>query len=367
MLPVIADDPDVVAANDTRSEVAESEGLATAVFLFDPVGAALAPVLTRGSMPREPDEVALAPSTAETMGVDVGDTVDMAGTGSSPELTVTRLAFVPQHPHNDYANGAWVTSQGYDDLFRSFRFHTVEAALRPGADPAVVVANRIRGTAGDVPEAAEFEIAPPEPIVAVAELRQVRQFPLVLAAFLALLALGAVGHALATAMRRRRHDVAVLRALGLSRRQCRTLVVTQASLLAVIGLLVGVPLGVALGRIVWRHVADTTPLCYVSPEAWWALILITPVALLAATLLAVRPSRLAASMRVSQVLRVEEPKLDARRAAERREMRRVRISGRLADCRRRRRPRSPCETRSASCWCVCAPSSVPTPPGPARA
>ncbi len=38
----------------------------------------------------------------------------------------------------------------------------------------------------------------------VAEIRQVRILPIVLGIFLALLAVGAVGHALATAVRRRR-------------------------------------------------------------------------------------------------------------------------------------------------------------------
>jgi hypothetical protein len=37
---------------------------------------------------------------------------------------------------------------------------------------------------------------------------------LALSAFLALLAIGAVGHALSIAVRRRRHELAVLRALG---------------------------------------------------------------------------------------------------------------------------------------------------------
>ena len=304
LLPIIAEDPDVVAANETRSEVADADGDALAVFSFEPVGAAIAPVLTRGAMPSGPDEIALAPSAADTMRVDVGDRINLTGTGTSRRLTVTGLAFVPQHPHNDYASGSWVTRQGYDDLFGSFKFHTVEIAVRPGADPETV-ANRILDAAAGVQDAEGFELGPPEPIVAVAELRQVRQFPLVLAGFLALLALGAIGHALATAVRRRRHDVAVLRALGLTRRQCRGLVVTQASLLASIGLLLGVPLGIALGRIVWRYVADTTPLYYVAPLAWWALILIAPVALLAANLLAVRPARRAASMRIGPTLRVE--------------------------------------------------------------
>jgi hypothetical protein len=61
--------------------------------------------------------------------------------------------------------------------------------------------------------------------------------PLALGLFLMLLAVGAVGavgaagHALATAVRRRRHDLAVLRVLGTCR-QSRGVVVTQASVLA---------------------------------------------------------------------------------------------------------------------------------------
>jgi hypothetical protein len=304
LLPRIAEDPDVIAVNKTRSDVAESEGAAVAVFSFEPIGTAITTVLTRGAMPSGPDEIALAPLAADIMGVDLGDTIEVDGTRSSQALTVTGLAFVPQHPHNDYASGAWVTGEGYDDLFSSFKFATVEIALRDGAEPEMV-AGRLLDAAAAVPDAEGFEIGPPEPVTALAELQQVRRFPLVLAAFLAVLALGAVGHAVATAVRRRRHDVAVLRALGLTRPQCRTLVVTQASLLAMIGLLIGVPVGLAVGRLVWRYVADTTPLYYVAPVAWLALVLIAPVALVAANLLAVRPARTAASLPVGQVLRVE--------------------------------------------------------------
>ena len=118
--------------------------------------------------------------------------------------------------------------------------------------------------------------------------------PFALGAFLVLLAVGAVGHALATAVHRRRGELAVLRALGMTRRQSRLVVVTQASVLAAIGLAVGVPLGLALGRLVWRLVALNTPLAYHPPLAFWALVLIGPLALLAANLLAAWPGQRAA-------------------------------------------------------------------------
>ncbi|MDT4985375.1 MAG: putative transport system permease protein, partial [Pseudonocardiales bacterium] len=135
--------------------------------------------------------------------------------------------------------------------------------------------------------------------------RQVRVLPIVLGLFLALLAVGAVGHALATAVRRRSHDIAVLRALGMTQSQCRWVVVTQASVLAVIGLLFGVPLGLAIGRTVWRVVADYTPVQYVPPMAVWALLLVGPAALLIANLLAAWPGHRAARLRIAHILRTE--------------------------------------------------------------
>ena len=102
-----------------------------------------------------------------------------------------------------------------------------------------------------------------------------------------------------------RHDLAVLRALGMSRLQTRMVVATQASVLAVIGLVFGVPLGVALGRSIWRVVAGFTPLAYHPPLAVWALLLIGPVALLAANVLAAWPEHHAARLRTGQVLRTK--------------------------------------------------------------
>jgi len=73
----------------------------------------------------------------------------------------------------------------------------------------------------------------------------------------------------------------------------------------VIGLAFGIPLGVALGRTLWRVVADLTPLQYVPPVAFWALVLIVPLALVSANLLAAFPGQRAARLRIGHVLRAE--------------------------------------------------------------
>jgi ABC-type lipoprotein release transport system permease subunit len=304
LLPMIAADTDVVGVADTRTAVAQGGGVAIAVFAADQVGEPLDVVLVSGRMPDGPGQMAVAPRTTEAAGFEVGDTVSVSGPRADRDIVITGIAFVPQASHNDYASGAWVTRETYDSLFgtdgvQAFKQRQALLTLAPGADPSAV-AERI-GTGLGI----DGFLALPQAPVELAELQQIRILPAFLAAFLAVLALGAVGHALATAVRRRRHDVAVLRSLGMTRAQSRWVVATQATVLAVVGLLVGVPLGVALGRTVWRYVADTTPLHYIPPVAALAVLLAAPVALLAVNLLAAWPGHRAASLRLSHVLRTE--------------------------------------------------------------
>ena len=80
---------------------------------------------------------------------------------------------------------------------------------------------------------------------------------------------------------------------------------TQATVLALAGLLFGIPLGLALGRFLWRDVAGITPLAYHPPLAVWALVLITPAAVLVVNLVAVWPQWRAIRTRAGQVLRTE--------------------------------------------------------------
>jgi len=107
------------------------------------------------------------------------------------------------------------------------------------------------------------------------------------------------------AVSRRRHELAVLRALGMTRGQTRLAVTSQGTVLALAGLAFGIPLGLILGRVIWRVVAGFTPLAYHPPLAVWALLLIGPAALLIVNLLAAWPQRQATRQRISQVLRTE--------------------------------------------------------------
>ncbi len=306
ILPVIAQDPDVVSVNGDRNAVADSHDVDVTLFTIDPVDEPPPIVLLDGTAPTTADEVAIAPGTADDLDADVGDVIDLAGASGAHEVTVTGIAFVPEGPHNEYDSGAWLTADGLDQIEKGFKFHFADVTVRDGADVDAVAAriNRAVGEELGMPEGSE--IVTPRGIPSrAAELERVGRLPLFLAGFLALLAVTAVGHAVATAVRRRRHDLAVLRAIGLTRGQTRRIAFVQATVLALIGVVIGIPLGVALGRSLWRSVAESTPVLHIDPLAVVALAVIAPVAVALANLLAAWPSQRAARMRVGQILRTE--------------------------------------------------------------
>ncbi|MBO3746841.1 FtsX-like permease family protein [Streptosporangiaceae bacterium NEAU-GS5] len=299
--------PAVAAINDGRMAVAESGKTSATLYTYAPAKGRYDVVLTSGRVPARDDQVVLAPTTAVDMGVVTGDSVTLTGRGGATgRFTVSGIGFVPIGSHNDYAQGGWVTAGGYERLFGTFfKFHVIEFTLKAGVD-AEAAGRQIQQaalplTGADEPLELEPSTLPPE----AHEIEDVQILPLVLGGFLTLLAIGAVGHALATAVRRRRHEVAVLRAVGLTRTQARWAVVTQAAVLALTGLIVGIPLGLALGRTLWRIAADRTPLYYEPPWAVWAVVLIGPAAILIAGALAAWPGHLAARLRIGHVLRTE--------------------------------------------------------------
>ena len=99
--------------------------------------------------------------------------------------------------------------------------------------------------------------------------RRIDGLPVALAVFVALVALAAVGFALVTAVRRRSRELAVLKTLGFSRRQVRATFAWHASTVAAVGVVVGIPLGLVAGRIVWLSVANELG---VSTDLTWPVL-----------------------------------------------------------------------------------------------
>jgi len=129
--------------------------------------------------------------------------------------------------------------------------------------------------------------------------------PVILASGLAVGAIFALGLTLAATVRRRRRDLALLKALGFTRRQLRACVAWQATVAAAVGAAIGVPGGIALGRQLWILFAHNI---YAVPEPTvpaLAVILVCLGAFLLANLAAALPGRIAAYTPPSLVLRAE--------------------------------------------------------------
>jgi putative ABC transport system permease protein len=79
---------------------------------------------------------------------------------------------------------------------------------------------------------------------------------LALGGFFILIGLATAGHTMVITGRRRRRDLAITRALGFTRRQAVAVLVGETGTVGTVGLILGLVVGTALGRLVWRSVAD---------------------------------------------------------------------------------------------------------------
>ena len=253
-----------------------------------------------GRAPARPGEAALGPGTATTLGVGLGDRIEVGSEGRSME--VVGIALFPVDVHAQFDDGLWLVPEDYDEItpVAESTDRYLVADFREGVndEEGVTAIQRAVEPFGAYPVGREV---PPE----LANLRGVRSLPTLLAAFLAALAVAALLHVLVTTARVRAGEFAVLRAIGFTRRGTRRIVNVQAAVVFVVGLVFGIPLGLALGRTGWSLIAERVPLEVVSPVALVATALLVPTGLVIAQVLSVVPAHRAAHRSPADVLRSE--------------------------------------------------------------
>jgi ABC-type antimicrobial peptide transport system permease subunit len=136
-------------------------------------------------------------------------------------------------------------------------------------------------------------------------LEDLSQLPIILGAFLAVLGLAALSYVLFVSGRARKAEFAVFKALGLDEKMSRSIVYCQASVIAMIGLVIGIPLGVIVGRWGWSAVTSRVPLVDVPPLSALVVVLAIPVVLVASNAIAVLPARRVARAKPAEALRSE--------------------------------------------------------------
>jgi putative ABC transport system permease protein len=152
----------------------------------------------------------------------------------------------------------------------------------------------------------------PNPFIAAAErpanvvsLATIANVPVLLSGLLALIAAGTLAHMLASSTRRRRRDLAILKTLGFTRRQVRHAIAWQATTIAAIALLIGLPTGIAGGRWAWRIFATQLGVLPEPAVPLTTILIAIPAALVLANLIAAAPARAAARTQPATVLRTE--------------------------------------------------------------
>jgi ABC-type antimicrobial peptide transport system permease subunit len=129
--------------------------------------------------------------------------------------------------------------------------------------------------------------------------------PDALAAGLSAGAVLALGLTLVASVRRRRRDLALLKTLGFTQRQLAASIAWQSTVAALIGCVVGIPLGIEVGRQLWDLFARSISVVPSPTVPVLTVVLVGVGALLFANMVAAIPGRIAARTPTALVLRAE--------------------------------------------------------------
>jgi hypothetical protein len=221
---------------------------------------ALTPALTiSGRAPERDNEIALGSITARHLGLHVGDKAKVSTRFGSRQARVSGLVVLPavgplESDRTSLGTGVLLSNRFFDamvgspemaDSFGGF----VAIELARGVDPAAFLAHIHRGLVGWNPAFATPAFAAPVRPATVVEVAGSRRVPLLLALVLALTMAVSVVAGIASGTRARRLELALLRAFGGAPRLVRSTVRWHGLVVVAIALLVGLPLGVALGRV----------------------------------------------------------------------------------------------------------------------
>jgi ABC-type antimicrobial peptide transport system permease subunit len=182
------------------------------------------------------------------------------------------------------------------------RLDSLIVRFKPGVDPATA---RARLEQLITPNGPDYAVVAPDKPTDVVNFGRVQNLPLVLAGLLAALAAATLTHLLVTSIRRRGRELAILKTMGFVPRQVRTAVACQATTLAIVAMLIGLPLGIAAGRWAWILFAHQLGIVPAPIVPILVVLLLVPGTLIVANIVAVIPATLAAHVRPAKALRAE--------------------------------------------------------------
>lgn len=265
-LATVAADPAVLRVGELRiAEVIVNDVSVTSLAFSDVVDAdPVEPTIAAGRAPEAAGEIALGLTTMRQLDVGIGDTVDVVANGFEGDATVVGRVVLPGvglYSGSDRTSigvGALISSDAVGprtDGTKSF----IVVGLEPDATDAGASASavsfeeRMTAALGERGSVIFQTDGRPSDVEGLARLRSL---PVVLASLLVLIVGVTVANAMVVAVRRRRRDIAILQSLGSTRGNVTAVGVWQGTTIGVAALLLGVPLGVVVGRWLWTRLAN---------------------------------------------------------------------------------------------------------------
>jgi hypothetical protein len=207
-----------------------------------------------GRLPRSDREIALGTKSLRQLRAPVGATIQVSleNAPARPMTIVGTTVFPTLSDTLGLGTGAALTPGGVRHLLPAMTEDPPPAVVfvrfRPGAGPQA--GRQVLDARLD--RLGSFTVDGPATPTDLLNFGQVQDLPQVLGIGLAVVALLTITHLLMTSVRRRQRDFAILRALGFTSWQVRGTLCCQALTLAGIALLIGVPAGIACGRLCWQ-------------------------------------------------------------------------------------------------------------------
>ena len=243
-------DPDVAALTLYGTTLTNVGSVSLDLTGMEPVVGDLRPEVLSGHLPDGPGEIILGRVAARQLGVDVGDDLVLPGPEAPVTFHVTGLAVIPSIEGGDgIGEGGIVTLEGLRRVEPDAQLGSATIRVRDGAS-VEATGKRLSETTGMTMGGA-FDRP-----TTVVNIDRVRATPFIVAGALGTLAVLSLAHQLLMSARRRRRDLAVLRALGADHRWVGGVLHWQVTALACAVLVFAAPLGVALGRTVYQIYID---------------------------------------------------------------------------------------------------------------
>jgi putative ABC transport system permease protein len=233
-----------------------------------------------------------------TTGAKVGDQVELVTPGGKASY---RIAAVATDALNAKITTAFITQTDMLADFGSAEDVFIQLNLKPGAD--IQAADRqIKAIATDYPQ---FQVIAGKVYYQQidGEINGVFAGLYFILVLLALPALIAMLNTLAIGVIERTREIGMLRAVGATKKQIRTMVVTEALLLAGIGTAFGILCGLYLGYVFVNALEPIFPLGYYFPLA--GILVAISMGLIFGALASIIPARQAARMNVVDALKYE--------------------------------------------------------------